>query len=91
MNELTDSTLLSMTKKELVSYVKCVQQNLHSSEEQNRQQVINCEKLLKREYSRGLEEGIDRCIKAVSRKRCKFERVSYQQIAETLMGIKEQK
>lgn len=88
MNELTDSTLLSMTKKELVSYVKCVQQNLRSSEEQNRQQVINCEKLLKHEYDRGIEEGIDRCVKAVSSKRCKFERVSYQQMAKTLMGIR---
>lgn len=59
---LADSTLMNMTKKEIIEHLRIAEHNHKVCKEQIEQQYKNCMKLLKEERIKALDE----CIKVIS-------------------------
>lgn len=56
---LADSTLMNMTKKEIIEHLRCAEHNHRVCEEQIEQQYKNCKKLLKEERADTINEFRD--------------------------------
>lgn len=60
---LADSTLMNMTKKEIIEHLRVAEHNHQVCEEQIDQQYKNCMELLKKERA----DTIDECIKTLAK------------------------
>lgn len=65
---LADSTLMNMTKKEIIEHLRCAEHNHRVCEEQIEQQYKNCMKLLKEERTRILEDVKKELLKLYDRR-----------------------
>ena len=57
----SDSTLMSMTKDELIRIIRCLESNLRNAYETNDIQYENCKRLLSEERNKTLDEVLKAC------------------------------